>query len=186
MDYARLLEWAGGSGVISRPAVARLLAIARDRPEAARSAYRRARWARWVLQRLLTSVAATQPSDDALEHFNRLLRHVGQHLRLVYTRRGRGAVEWRPVRADDLDAVLWLVARSAAKLLKFDAPRLRVCAGPDCGWVYIDRSRNGLRRWCEMQTCGTLSKSRRRAARLARARTYTGRRGHGERPTAGS
>ena len=171
VDYARLLEWADGSGVIGRPAAARLLAIARDRPDTARSAYQHARWARWVLQRLLTSVAATHPSADALEDFNRLLRHAGQHLRLVYTRRGRGGVEWRPVRADDLDAVLWLVARSAAKLLEFDAPRLRVCAGPDCGWVYVDRSRNGLRRWCEMQTCGTLSKSRRRAARLARART---------------
>ena len=118
VDYARLLEWADGSGVISRPAVARLLAIARDRPDAARSAYQHARWARWVLQRLLTSVAATHPSVDALEDFNRLLRHAGEHLQLVYTRRGRGEVEWRPVGANDLDAVLWQVAirREAARV----------------------------------------------------------------------
>jgi predicted RNA-binding Zn ribbon-like protein len=40
-----------------------------------------------------------------------------------------------------------------------------VCAAPDCGWVYVDRSRNGFRRWCQMETCGTEEKSRRRAAR---------------------
>ena len=43
-----------------------------------------------------------------------------------------------------------------------EAERIRVCGGPDCGWVYVDRSRNGLRRWCEMETCGTQEKSRRR------------------------
>ncbi|HEV2853834.1 MAG TPA: CGNR zinc finger domain-containing protein [Thermoanaerobaculia bacterium] len=36
---------------------------------------------------------------------------------------------------------------------------------PDCGWMYVDCSRNGLRRWCEMETCGTLEKSRRRRER---------------------
>ncbi len=34
--------------------------------------------------------------------------------------------------------------------------------GDDCGWMYVDRSRNGLRRWCQMRTCGTREKSRRR------------------------
>jgi hypothetical protein len=38
---------------------------------------------------------------------------------------------------------------------------------PDLPLKFVggDRSRNGLRRWCEMQTCGTLAKSRRRAER---------------------
>jgi predicted RNA-binding Zn ribbon-like protein len=44
-----------------------------------------------------------------------------------------------------------------------DAGRIRVCDGVDCGWMYLDRSRNGLRRWCEMGTCGTREKNRRRA-----------------------
>ena len=46
---------------------------------------------------------------------------------------------------------------------------MRVCAAQDCGWVYVDRSRNGLRRWCQMETCGTIMKTRRRAERNARA-----------------
>jgi predicted RNA-binding Zn ribbon-like protein len=35
--------------------------------------------------------------------------------------------------------------------------------------MYVDRSRNGLRRWCQMEVCGTKEKSRQRALRRAEA-----------------
>ena len=45
--------------------------------------------------------------------------------------------------------------------------RLKLCA--NCGWAFIDESRNRSRRWCEMASCGNQSKvrayrSRRRTA----------------------
>jgi predicted RNA-binding Zn ribbon-like protein len=30
-----------------------------------------------------------------------------------------------------------------------------------CGWLFVDRSRNGNRRWCDMRTCGSRDKMRR-------------------------
>ena len=61
------------------------------------------------------------------------------------------------------ESPLWPVLRSAGALLASEeADRIRTCAGPDCGWMYVDRSRNGFRRWCQMRTCGTREKSRRR------------------------
>jgi predicted RNA-binding Zn ribbon-like protein len=44
-----------------------------------------------------------------------------------------------------------------------DRSRLRECPIPDggCGWLFLDRSRNGSRRWCTMDDCGTHAKSRR-------------------------
>ncbi len=44
-----------------------------------------------------------------------------------------------------------------------DLSRLRSCPLPDggCGWLFLDRSRNGSRRWCSMDDCGTHAKSRR-------------------------
>jgi predicted RNA-binding Zn ribbon-like protein len=60
---------------------------------------------------------------------------------------------------------MWPVIWAAANLLKSDElSQVRVCDGDDCGWMYVDRSRNGLRRWCQMRTCGTREKSRRRRA----------------------
>lgn len=61
-----------------------------------------------------------------------------------------------------LDRVLWPVVRSAAELLTSgDLDRVRRCAGDDCAWLFLDRSRNGSRRWCDMTVCGNRSKVRR-------------------------
>jgi len=66
------------------------------------------------------------------------------------------------------DRPLGPVLASAAALLR-DGPleRLRQCPGPDgwCGWLFLDRSRNGSRRWCSMALCGNPAKMRARAAR---------------------
>jgi predicted RNA-binding Zn ribbon-like protein len=165
-DYQRVVTWAKGSGVINRSEAEDLSRAARDRPRAAQNAYLRARWGRWVLQRLFTSLAQGRPSSLALDEFNGLRREAAAHLALVLSARSAEPLEWRASRSDDLDLVLWRVMRAAELLLTSeDVARLRVCAGPDCGWIYVDRSRNGLRRWCEMQTCGTQEKSRRRTAR---------------------
>lgn len=37
--------------------------------------------------------------------------------------------------------------------------RLRAC--PNCAWLFLDSSRNGSRRWCSMESCGTQVKTRR-------------------------
>ncbi|HXO42658.1 MAG TPA: CGNR zinc finger domain-containing protein, partial [Thermoanaerobaculia bacterium] len=51
---------------------------------------------------------------------------------------------------------------SAAELLTSDKwRRVRECAGSDCTWLFLDRSRNRSRRWCAMQTCGNRAKARR-------------------------
>jgi predicted RNA-binding Zn ribbon-like protein len=172
VDFRRLLEWGKRAGVIDRGEAARLARVARGRPRAAQHAYEQAQRGRRVLQRLFTSVAARHSSSPVLEEFNDLLRRASVHLRLVFANRTSESAEWRANRGDDLDLILWKVVRSAEKLLTSGAAvRLRVCAGPDCGWIYVDRSRNGLRRWCEMQTCGTQAKSLRRAARREAAQT---------------
>ena len=68
--------------------------------------------------------------------------------------------------ADDLARVLWPVARAAFDLLSGpEAGRLRECAGADCHWLFLDRSKNGSRRWCAMANCGNLAKARRHRAR---------------------
>jgi predicted RNA-binding Zn ribbon-like protein len=38
---------------------------------------------------------------------------------------------------------------------------LKHCAADDCGWLFLDRSRNHARRWCDMKVCGNNAKARR-------------------------
>jgi len=57
--------------------------------------------------------------------------------------------------------VLSLLARDAVDLFASPlASRIRVCAAPDCGLLYLDQSRTGNRLWCSMQRCGTRAKVR--------------------------
>ncbi|HET6672311.1 MAG TPA: CGNR zinc finger domain-containing protein [Agromyces sp.] len=35
----------------------------------------------------------------------------------------------------------------------------RVKGCPSCGWLFVDTSRNGARRWCSMQMCGNRDKA---------------------------
>ncbi len=58
------------------------------------------------------------------------------------------------------------IAGSIASFLTEDDPRrLRRCASDTCRWVFVDRSRGGRRRWCDMSVCGNRAKVRRHRAR---------------------
>jgi predicted RNA-binding Zn ribbon-like protein len=50
-------------------------------------------------------------------------------------------------------------------LFETDFEKLKLCALPTCGWLFVDVSRNGRRRWCDMSVCGNLAKARRFQAR---------------------
>jgi len=54
-------------------------------------------------------------------------------------------------------AALALLALEALFILPKD--RIRSC--PRCGWLFVDRSKGGRRRWCSMITCGNREKARR-------------------------
>ena len=51
-------------------------------------------------------------------------------------------------------------ARSALSLVNFAEPeRLKIC--PNCRWLFLDRSRNRSRTWCDMMVCGNRAKASR-------------------------
>ena len=51
------------------------------------------------------------------------------------------------------------LAVSALSLLApVNLKRLKIC--PNCSWLFIDRSRNSSRLWCDMTVCGNRSKAR--------------------------
>ena len=46
-----------------------------------------------------------------------------------------------------------------------DSGRLRQCRASDCGWLFLDRTRNHSRVWCSSADCGNRSRARRHYAR---------------------
>jgi predicted RNA-binding Zn ribbon-like protein len=80
-----------------------------------------------------------------------------------------GAVTLNPARPDPAASALSAVARDAIDLLAGPrASRLRECASPECGLLFVDVSRPGRRRWCSSNACG--GQARAAAYRQRRAR----------------
>lgn len=123
---------------------------------------------RRLLRDILEDFSAGRPArQELIERLNRWMA-AGPTLRRLGHVAGAYRLEEQPQRRD----WAWVaaeVAGSAAKLLADDEPsRLKVCANPSCTWMFIDRSRNASRRWCEAEICGNLIKVRRFRARPAR------------------
>jgi predicted RNA-binding Zn ribbon-like protein len=163
--YDRVTRWAEGAGILSAVAGRGLRQVAAARPAKAAAALADVHRARAILHDLFGAVARGESDGPALSRFNRLLAEALESLELGPDDVGAGrryAWRWRGMGSDPR-AVLWPVVWSAAELLRSDeAASVRICDGDDCGWMYVDRSRNGLRRWCQMRTCGTREKTRRR------------------------
>jgi predicted RNA-binding Zn ribbon-like protein len=154
------IRWAERAGVITEREARDLRSVAIRNYSRASAILDDALRARDVLRQLLMSVADETPPDaKALEDLNR--RQI-KAMASVEIKWHDGRLQWAP-RADPrmttiLDRVVW---RAGVLLSSNDVKRLRRCANPDCGWLFLDRSKNGTRRWCSMRECGDRAKSKR-------------------------
>ena len=59
--------------------------------------------------------------------------------------------------------LLTQVAYSALALLgdATERARIKMCPANDCGWLFLDETKNGRRKWCLMETCGNRAKAAR-------------------------
>jgi len=131
----------------------------------------RLRALRAVLGRAVAAlVAGADPAARDATALNRLLDRFPTVARLRLGTGGRLELATVPV-ARGFALALGAVAASFAEFLAGGDPsRIRVCANPDCRWVFLDASRNRTRRWCEAGVCGSLVKVRRFRARYRPAR----------------
>jgi len=116
---------------------------------------------RETLYRLFDAQAqGKQAAPRDLEALNTALAQAPARTAL---KRSRGGYEWDvDPRGGTALALLAPVLWSAGDLLA--GPRLdrvRRCANPECGWLFLDDSRAGKRRWCSMSACGNRAKARR-------------------------
>jgi predicted RNA-binding Zn ribbon-like protein len=169
-SYDALVEWAREQHLVSAAAAERLLAEARRHPHHAAAVLSRAKEFREALNVLAESMEQQkQPPPAALTTISDRLADAYAHGRLVPH---DGALQWafgaeedlsrRSGAKADLDRVLWEISRAAGRLvLSPRLSRVRSCAAGDCGWWFVDDTKNHSRRWCDMKICGNREKVRR-------------------------
>ncbi|MBZ5719559.1 MAG: ABATE domain-containing protein [Acidobacteriia bacterium] len=163
--YTDLVEWGTEAGVLPPTCLQGLYRLALDTPGHAQTAVRHAVHLRDAIYTIFAAVADRRGiSGAALAALNVAVQDAGEHARIAHTSR-RFAWEW-VLPGESLNSVLWPVARAAADLLvSDDLAYVRQCASSDCTWLFLDKTKNHRRRWCEMRTCGNRDKARRYYAR---------------------
>ena len=156
--------------VLSGSEARALRAWAARRPAAAASALRRARAIREVVAEVLQAVShGRRPPARALAALESACLAAARARRLRPLA-GHARWEWRRGAAEPLRPAL-AAALNAERLLTSSPPgRVSQCGDAQCGWFFLDVSRNRSRRWCSMKVCGNRNKARRHYRR-AKAET---------------
>ena len=166
-SYRDFIQWCISARVISSEQAARLLASAGREESAGMRALADALELREIIHRIFRAKAlGREPVEQDMRGFNAFhARAMAASTLLVAG--SRYAVTFAPV-AGSLDWPLNPIAWSAAQLLTGDGlERVKICSDERCGWLFIDESRNGSRRWCDMSGCGNRAKARRHYQRRA-------------------
>ena len=136
----------------------------------------------------LEEVAAESELSAALETRELLYRLFAAHIhhappaaadleRLAHTAADAYAAAWLAPDEDGRLQWTWDPTRpatirhtavaAATELLRSSdrMARLKQCPGEHCGWLFVDGSKRGNRRWCSMSECGQDAKTARRRQR---------------------
>lgn len=160
--YQDLVIWSLHAGIISEDDAQRLTRKAKKNPSGSEKVLKHAVNLREAIYRIFSSVAAgSPPPKKDLSILNRNISKAMSQSRLIQSKAG---FSWDVTEnKDTLDWMLNPVVWSAADLLTSDElDRVRECADDrGCGWLFLDKSRNRSRRWCDMKECGNRAKAKR-------------------------
>ena len=159
----RLLAWSHHAGLFGEPELTRLARQLAKRPQDGQRLLASALALRESLYHLFVNLTQQRaPYQSALKPLNEALATLTRH-RLLQS--AGDAVAWRwSAEGGATAVVLGPPCLAAAQLLTAQPlDKLKQC--PGCGWLFLDTSRNGLRRWCSMAYCGSTHKSRRQYQR---------------------
>jgi predicted RNA-binding Zn ribbon-like protein len=164
-DIASFLVWARTCGVLDTREQSEAARRAKDSPVSAQrvlASMKELRFALWGLTDSLEHRRPAQPGDlTVIDEWRRRLaisQHaIVRHLKIDFTiNRDISALELPGLR---------VTAAALSFLENLPATRIKTCSAQDCGWKFVDESKNRSRRWCDMAVCGNLAKTRQYRAR---------------------
>jgi predicted RNA-binding Zn ribbon-like protein len=178
-DPAELLAWSRRIELIDPAEAEAIEAAWRSAPDLPDQALRATVEIREATYVVLAQRAASVPADfeqqrgSAFEQL--MLRWAAATARSMLVSRddGPGVAELRVGTSPALMIPDRLVAAAVDLVRTVELRQLRACPVDDggCGFLFLDRSRNGSRRWCSMEDCGTRAKIRNLSARRRSAST---------------
>jgi predicted RNA-binding Zn ribbon-like protein len=156
-----LLGWLANTAKIPPLAIEAAGKRLRRQPSEAAKLFSEAIELREAIYRMFSALAASEPVGERdLVLLNRALAAAPDRETLA---RADNGYAWAVQRFETSSAALLApVLWSAADLVMHaEHRRVRRCANDLCLWLFVDESKAGTRRWCDMASCGNRAKSRR-------------------------
>jgi predicted RNA-binding Zn ribbon-like protein len=163
LQYSDLLAWTSRQGLVTEDEATQLLKEASRSPSRAKAILDRAIELRETVYRVFAGISEDKHPDSGD------LDLLGREASVAYSKLSISMIDsgfgWNwGERTKGLDFMIWPVAKSTADLLTSgELGRVRQCANEieGCGWLFMDTTKNGNRRWCDMRDCGNRAKARR-------------------------
>ena len=159
--YNDLVAWSRHAGILKQKEAKQLIEKASNHPLKAKTVLNEAVSFRESLYRIFTSIVEKKaPGEKDLGMLNEAVSKTMAQMKIVHTGSG---FTWESTRQkDSLDGLLFPIIRSASDLLVSESiSRVKRCTDSECGWLFLDTSKNKSRRWCDMTDCGNRAKAKR-------------------------
>lgn len=158
--YDDVVAWCKKVNILTHSQRAAIAKEVKLHPAKAVAALNQLHFTRGLLYQLFSAIAAGHQHKlpaTVLAPFNKALSLSYSHLAFSVKQK-KITLAW--VDADtDLLQPLWMIMKDAADILTTqNSGRIKEC--PKCGWVFIDSTKNNMRRWCSPLSCGSTDKAK--------------------------
>ena len=158
--FAGFIKWAEHAKILTSAEAEDCYLRSQAEPAAVGQLLEEIKALRQILHSIFFAIADNvQPPAKAVDGLNNNIKTVYAKLRLEQQDQ-RYDWSWSGW-SEDLAAPIWPVVRSAAELLNSaELIRTRKCHNETCSWLFVDKSKNHSRRWCDMDVCGNRAKAK--------------------------
>ena len=161
-SFSDLADWAKAVGILSEASAKKVNLFAVQNDQAAKKLLVRTLQLRESLYKIFVNIIEGNiPPGQDLELLNDECYAAREKQKLFYH---SNKFNWtfETIAAGDPEIIIMSVSLSASEfLVNENLSRLKQCGGENCGWLFLDTSKNGSRQWCDMKDCGNAAKVRR-------------------------
>ncbi|MGD8403222.1 MAG: CGNR zinc finger domain-containing protein [Anaerolineales bacterium] len=162
-NYLDLVTWVYFSSAISVSQKEELLQKGRENQRKANQIYKNSLQLREAFYDLVVNmIDGDEISQVNMQLINQWLSKASSNLELTQFN-DHFVLDWN-LENFGLESVLWPIVRAFSDLITSEErKRIKQCG--NCGYLFVDNSKNNSRRWCSMEICGNRVKARRHARR---------------------
>ncbi len=157
-NYLDILPWMERQNVVEEKYIEQLEDLANSNYSSTPIVFNKILDFRELVYLLFSQIASTrQISQTLIQRFNQFLKRYGANLELLSN---NGQLIFYPrLYAKNLEEPLWLLIHFTKKIIE-NEPFKKIKECPECGWIFLDRTKNNRQKFCNPTICGARVKMR--------------------------